>query len=46
MDKRSNPELDDLGTHQAGAVRLHETRKTTKPVQINPGPAPGPVSDK
>ncbi|MBE1442125.1 MULTISPECIES: hypothetical protein [Paenibacillus] len=46
MDKRSNPEMDDLLTHQAGATRLHETRKTKEPVQINPAPPPGPVSEK
>jgi len=46
MNKRPNPEIRDLGTHQAGAVTLHETRKTKKPVQIDPGHAPGAVPEE
>ncbi|MFE5320957.1 hypothetical protein ACFQ88_19825 [Paenibacillus sp. NPDC056579] len=40
-----NKELRDLKTHQMGAVGMHETRTTDKPVQINPpvSPNPGPV---
>ena len=46
MEKRENPELEDLGTHQAGAVKLHETRKTNRPIHIKPGRAPGAKSEK
>jgi len=45
-DKNSNPELRDLGTQQAGAVKLHETRHAGKPAIIEPGRAPGRVSGK
>lgn len=41
-----NKELRDLATHSAGAVDLHETRKTAKPVKIEPAGAPGPMKEK
>lgn len=37
MDEvETNEEMNDLLTHQAGATDLHKTRKTDKPVIINP----------
>ncbi|MCF2946441.1 hypothetical protein [Paenibacillus tarimensis] len=38
--KETNPEIRDLATHQAGAIRSHETRYTKQPVTIEPGRAP------
>jgi hypothetical protein len=40
-----NKELRDLATHAAGAVDLHETRKTDKPVKIDEAGPPGPMKD-
>jgi hypothetical protein len=42
----SNQELEDLGTHETGAVDLHLTRHTKQPVIIEPGDAPGIVYDE
>ena len=42
MDKVKNEELQELGTEMAGAVNLHNTRTTDKPVQINPPKVPNP----
>jgi hypothetical protein len=45
MDEVENKELEVLKTEAAGAVNLHETRTTDKPVQIDPpvnGGHPGP----
>jgi hypothetical protein len=39
-------ELQDLGTHQAGATDLHKTRHTEKPVQIEPPIAGSGIYDK
>ncbi len=44
-DSRTNPEMRDLKTHQAGSTTLHETRTTAKPVRIEEAGAPGPISD-
>ncbi|GIO12658.1 hypothetical protein J19TS2_22130 [Cohnella xylanilytica] len=44
-DSRSNPEMRDLKTHQAGSATLHETRTTAKPVLIEEADAPGPISE-
>ncbi|MET3288312.1 UNVERIFIED_CONTAM: hypothetical protein ABID98_000882 [Brevibacillus sp. OAP136] len=35
-NRDENKELKVLGTHAAGATDLFETRKTAKPVQIDP----------
>jgi hypothetical protein len=44
----SNPELEQLGTHQAGAEDLHITRVAAKPEQIDPpaGGHPGPYDTR
>jgi hypothetical protein len=44
-----NPEEDlaeirDLGTHEMGAVNMHKTIVTDKPVTIEPADAPGKVT--
>ena len=31
-----NKTVNDLGTHAAGAARLHETRQTDRPATIEP----------
>lgn len=46
MQKKQNPELRDLKTHQAGATKLHETRHTDSPVEIEPAGPPGAVGDR
>lgn len=45
-NRSTNPELRDLLTESAGAVTLHETRETDEPVVIEPGSAPGAISDR
>lgn len=35
-----NEEMNDLLTHQAGATNIHMTRKTDKPVIIEPPEVP------
>ncbi|NEN80777.1 hypothetical protein [Paenibacillus elgii] len=44
-DHAGNAELEDLGTHAAGATDLHQTRTTDQAVQIDPPVAgsPGPI---
>ncbi|WP_248929783.1 hypothetical protein [Paenibacillus hamazuiensis] len=42
MDEVVNKELRDLGTHAAGAVDLHETRNTERPVTVHPPDVPNP----
>lgn len=43
-----NPELEQLGTHAAGSVDLHETRHTSTPVQVDAPvvPTPGPIDTR
>ncbi|KPV58472.1 hypothetical protein QJ48_16340 [Paenibacillus sp. A3] len=44
-DNAGNAELEDLGTHAAGATDLHQTRTADQAVQIDPPVAgsPGPI---
>lgn len=43
----TNEELRDILTHQAGATDLHKTRKTDKPVVIQPPVVPvGPYDTR
>jgi len=44
--ENNNPEMRDLGTHQAGDVNLHETINWSKPISIKPAQAPGAVPEK
>jgi|GEM_PF-4994697 len=39
--KNGNPEIDDIGTHMAGATDLHKTRHADKPIQFDPPVTPG-----
>lgn len=41
-----NPELEELGTHQAGVTDLHHTRVTEQPVAVQPPLAPGNVDER
>jgi hypothetical protein len=43
-----NPEIDDIGTHMAGATDMHLTRHSKSPVQIDPPVVlnPGPYDTR
>ena len=44
-DRVDNEELRDLGTHMSGAVKLHETRHTKKPMTFESARPPSKKSD-